>query len=284
MAIFSRLFKSDERGWSDTHATTDTFDSFDVGDRAGAPLQRPRSKALRGSVLALALLGIGAATYHDPSLWPKAWSTLAPAGTWLIEAASSPQKPQSVKAPEPPSANTQTLAPVPMTPPDRETRETAPAARIAIAPTPDPEKPLPPADTRSPEAAKRDAAISAMRQPITDPHQKRAEAAGLHPDISVALLKRLTEADYKAAAAAIRKALAELGEDGALVWPEKRKPTAALFRVSFVTGAAPDCRRYIVAIAKDGWQTTALPVETCGIERAAAKKGIEGRIERSERQ
>lgn len=275
MSAFSRLFDSDDRGWSETaphrtaNATDDRAVIFDIGDRAGSPLPRPRSKALRRSFLVLALLGIGGATYQDPSLWPRAWSLLAPAGAWLIEAAQSPPP----KAPSSPPAATQTLAPVP----DAAPREPVPPPRVAVPPDPAPapsaEKPPPPTDTRSAAEAARDAAITAMRPPTTDPHQKRAEAVGLHPDLSVALLKRLTDADFKAAASAIRKALADLGDDGALIWPEKPAPTAALFRVSFVQGAAPDCRRYIVAIAKDGWQTTALPVEKCGIRRGTGKRG-----------
>jgi hypothetical protein len=107
-----------------------------------------------------------------------------------------------------------------------------------------------------------------------DAVERRAEAAGLHPDLSRAVLGRLSEADYRAAATAIRKALAEADDDAVLIWPPKPKSEAAQFRVSFVEGANTDCRRYVVAIAKDGWQTTALPMEKCGVKRVSAvKKG-----------
>ena len=152
---------------------------------------------------------------------------------------------------------------------------TEPRVAAVSVPIPKPSAELdaqaPLADARSATEAKRDAEISAMGPPTNDPHRKRAEAVGLHPDISVALLKRLSDADFKAAASAIRKALTELGDDGSLVWPQKPMPSAALFRISFVPGAAPDCRRYIVAIAKDGWQTTALPMETCGVKRGSRR-------------
>ena len=41
-------------------------------------------------------------------------------------------------------------------------------------------------------------------------------------------------------------------------------PELALFQVRFVPGAAPSCRRYVVSITKDGWLTTAPPMERCG--------------------
>ncbi len=151
---------------------------------------------------------------------------------------------------------------------------TAAAAEPAAAPVTETAAATPPEDTRTPDEAAKDAAITAMRPPITDPHQKRAEAVGLHPDISPALLKRLSDTDFKTAAIAIRKALAEIDDNSVLIWPEKPKPASAMFHVSFVPGAAQaDCRRYIVAIAKDGWQTTALPVEKCGVKRANIRKG-----------
>jgi hypothetical protein len=52
------------------------------------------------------------------------------------------------------------------------------------------------------------------------------------------------------------------------VWPRQRKPEHALFRVRFVQGAAPGCRRYVVTITKDGWLTTALPMEKCEVTQA----------------
>lgn len=106
-----------------------------------------------------------------------------------------------------------------------------------------------------------------------DPLQTRAESIGLHPGLSPVILARLSDADWRNAKAAIETALHTTPDQGEFTYPEKRQPTLALFRIHFVAGAAEDCRRYVVAIAKDGWLTTALPVERCGIKMRAAKSG-----------
>ncbi len=97
-----------------------------------------------------------------------------------------------------------------------------------------------------------------------DPFQVKAAAVGLHPELSRVLLTRLTPADYQNAGIAIKNALAETPDSGIYVWPRQRKPELALFQVRFVQGAAPECRRYVVTVTKDGWLTTALPMERCG--------------------
>lgn len=96
-----------------------------------------------------------------------------------------------------------------------------------------------------------------------DPYQKRAVAVGLHPDISRALLARLSPTDYRNAGTAIQTAVAKTPDNAVFVWPRQRKPELALFRVHFVPGAAPTCRRYVVTVTKDGWSTTAPPMEKC---------------------
>ncbi len=106
-----------------------------------------------------------------------------------------------------------------------------------------------------------------------DPLAKRAATAGLHPDISRALLQRLSDADFRNAAVAIQKAVAETADDAVLTWPRQRKPDLALFQVYFVPGAAPDCRRYVVTVTKDAWNTTALPMERCGMKPVRSKSG-----------
>ncbi len=100
-----------------------------------------------------------------------------------------------------------------------------------------------------------------------DPYQKRALAVGLHPELSRVLLSRLSDTDYRNAGIAIQKAVAEAGDGDNFVWPRQRQPKLALFMVHFVAGAAPDCRRYVVVVTKDGWSTTAQPMERCGIKR-----------------
>jgi hypothetical protein len=99
-----------------------------------------------------------------------------------------------------------------------------------------------------------------------DPYQKRALAAGLHPDLSRVLLSRLSAADYKNAGIAIQTALTETAGTDTYVWPRQRKPELALFEVHFVAGAPPACRRYVVKVTIDGWLTTALPMEKCGLK------------------
>ncbi len=102
---------------------------------------------------------------------------------------------------------------------------------------------------------------------------KRAEAVGLHPELSRVLLARLTETDYRNAGVAIQTAVAETPDNAVYIWPRQRKSGLALFQISFVPGAAaPDCRRYVVTIAKDGWLTTALPMEKCGVPRQQAQR------------
>lgn len=105
-----------------------------------------------------------------------------------------------------------------------------------------------------------------------DPYARRAEAAGLHPDLSRVLLARLSPIDYENARIATERALAETPDDGVFVWPRQRKPELALFNVRFVQGAVSGCRRYVVTITKDGWLTTALPMERCGVPPRQAQR------------
>lgn len=118
----------------------------------------------------------------------------------------------------------------------------APASRTGEEPV----EPLPPAE---PDPA--------------DSYQMRAAAVGLHPGLSRVLLERLTPTDYRNAEIAIKTALAKTPNGSEYVWPRQRRPELALFKVHFVKGAAPGCRRYVVTIIKDGWSTTALPMENC---------------------
>jgi hypothetical protein len=106
-----------------------------------------------------------------------------------------------------------------------------------------------------------------MPQPAVDPadpYQVRASAVGLHPELSRVLLARLTPTDYRNARIAIETAVAKTPDTETFVWPRQRKPELAVFEVHFVPGAAPNCRRYVVTVTKDGWSTTALPMEKCG--------------------
>jgi hypothetical protein len=106
-----------------------------------------------------------------------------------------------------------------------------------------------------------------------DPYQKRAVAVGLHPDLSRVLLRRMTATDYRNAGYAIDTAIAKTADESDFIWPRQRKPEQALFRVHFVRGAAATCRRYVVTVTKDGWTTTAPPMERCGSKVAAGRSG-----------
>ena len=97
----------------------------------------------------------------------------------------------------------------------------------------------------------------------------RAAAVGLHPDLSSVLLARLSPTDYRNAGFAIETAMEETPDNAVFVWPRQRKPELALFRVRFVAGAAPGCRRYVVTVVKDGWPTTALPMEKCNVREVS---------------
>ncbi len=129
---------------------------------------------------------------------------------------------------------------------------------------------LPPAARHSDDAL--DGPLRPAIADPSDPYQVRAAAVGLHPDLSRALLARLSPADYRNAGIAIKTALAETAETAVYVWPRQRKPEEALFKVRFVPGAAAGCRRYVVSVTKDGWLTTAPPMEKCGTQPRQARR------------
>jgi hypothetical protein len=105
-----------------------------------------------------------------------------------------------------------------------------------------------------------------------DLYQSRAEAVGLHPGLSHAVLARFSPTDFRNARTAIDTAVAKTPDSGTFIWPRSRQPGRALFKVHFVAGAPPDCRRYVVTVTMDGWTTTALPMEKCGVRRIASRK------------
>jgi hypothetical protein len=251
-----------------------------AGERVGPPLARARGRAvLWGSVLILIGLGAGWALLDERATsagWPQA----------LIAAVSSAADrwmPGPVEA---------TAAAVTIGPPANPAPTTKPAA-IAAPPSalepPAPDKsaatpgaaaksPAPPLATAAlPPAAAGSGDLPASPLPPSaadpaDPYQVRAAAAGLHPGLSRVLLARLSPADYRNAAFAIDSALAKTADDAVFVWPHQRKPELALFHVRFVPGAGPDCRRYVVTVTKDGWLTTALPMERCGPQLARSRR------------
>lgn len=150
-----------------------------------------------------------------------------------VPSAFSPPEPATETNSEPAAIEVETIASAPS---DEEIAADEPASEPLPPPTADPD----------------------------DPYQARALAVGLHPGLSRVLLTQLTDTDYRNAGIAIRIAIAETPDSDAFTYPRQRKPELALFRVHFVRGAAPGCRRYVVTVTKNGWSTTALPMEKCG--------------------
>src|SRR5262245_40874649 len=244
-------------------ARTSTYGEFDAdepyahseliaGERVGPPLSRTGRKAMLRGLLLLILLGGGWALLGDQATWSGWLQTVTAAVSSAMERmAPGPVGPTAKPAPFDP------LPPIPQAPaPSR----TAPPADAAATPAP-------PVTTAAVTPAAAEQPGLPLPPPIidpTDPHQARAVAVGLHPELSRVLLARLSPDDYRNAGIAIQRAVAETPDNGVFVWPRQRKPELALFQVRFVAGAAPDCRRYVVSITKDGWLTTALPMERCG--------------------
>jgi len=244
------------------------------GERVGPPLAgRGRKAMLRGATLILITLGLGGA-----------WALLGDQQTWLgwlqaVTAAVSSSMDRKVSGPveRAASAMVTTSAPARLDPTkkpaalDPPPSASEPPASSKAASAPDaaarPSAPLttaalPPAATGVDEPLRPPTADPA------DPYQMRAMAVGLHPDLSRVLLERLSPTDYRNAGIAIKTAVAETPDSAVFVFPRQCKPELALFQVRFVPGAAPGCRRYVVTVTKDGWLTTAMPMEKCGPQAA----------------
>ncbi|MEQ1697085.1 MAG: hypothetical protein ABL901_14715 [Hyphomicrobiaceae bacterium] len=220
-----------------------------AGERIGAPLPRTQGRRiLRRSAAAAVALGGG---------WAY-WTGQLSVPPWLTETITS--------ALQPAQPGTERKVAAPVAPPAPEIMQ--PLATTQVAPTPGTDPAAVPTDPAAADAADAAAAAPApLPQPLAspaDPYTQRASAVGLHPDVSRVLLEKMTAVDYKNAAIAIKTALAETPDSGVYTWPKERKGDMALFEVHFVAGAPTGCRRYVVAVTKTGWLTTALPVEKCG--------------------
>ena len=245
-------------------------------DRIGRPRGRRVGRLVIWSATALGLAAAGYLHYDDPSRWPRWWSEATTIAAPLIEriAAATPpaaadpnaarrlsEAPPDAGASAPKdarSAAAPAAAPAPAEPTATET-----AAAVAAPPV---ERTIAPA----PAVAAVEIVQAAPRKDAeASPNQARARAAGLNPDISRAVLDKLSETDFRNAKTAIQKALSGTADDDVLYWPAKVKPGVAQFQVHFVPGAAADCRRYVVTVAKDGWATTALPMDNCSVKLAA---------------
>lgn len=259
----------------------DTFAAahFSPDDRIGAPYRGSSRRASRWIAVA-ALVSLSAA-WVQFGLPVDVLAWLSEGGSTLVQSSSlapSSSPPPSTVA-SAPAAPLPPL-PVPQDPPPAGDAVAEPAAAAKLETPPaaalgtEPSAVSPPVTPKSgpsgtsPITTASLAAPGALpvapAAPPADPLQERAVAAGLHPDISRALLERLSPADYRNAATAIKTALADKSDTAVIAWPKHRRPDLALFKVKFVAGAAPGCRRYVVTVTKDGWLTTALPVEKCG--------------------
>ena len=235
---------------------------FYAGERICAPSPNLRGSSVLPACVVL-LIGLGGwMLVRHPDVWKHWLSANIPAVSALMDyrapppAPAVPEQPASVgpapqaQSPPPPPAS-ESVAPNNAVPPEpliTASIETAPADKApSVAP------------------------LAPPKADLSDPYQRRASAVGLHPDLSRALLARLSPADFRNAGVAIETAVAKTPETDTFVWPRQRRPELALFQVRFVPGAAPDCRRYVVTITKDRWSTTALPMERCGAKLAARK-------------
>lgn len=242
-----------------------------AGERIGRPLTRSRGKALlRSLILVMVVFGSGWMLLRDPATW---WGRARWLGAQVMALTATVDR----KTPPPLKRAASSAAAPPSEPVDIEPAKTAVLDRLPpTLPPPPPEDsvtpPSPPAKSMASPltTASLPPAATDKQEPLpppavdrSDPYQVRAEAVGLHPSLSRVLLARLSEADYRNAGIAIKTALAKTPDDGTFVWPRKRRPGLALFKVHFVPGTSEDCRRYVVTVTKDGWATTAFPMERC---------------------
>lgn len=229
----------------------------------------------RIAVLTLACLGGAWAIWGEPAQW-REWIPAGVAEQFSVISNRSPGSSAS-----PPAASSQQSLPSSRLAADAQASEERASLELrspAVLAPAEPavgEKPLilnKSADTPARPAAPAIGTAYASPDPGADLLVKRAAAAGLHPDISRALLQRLSDSDFQNAGVAVQKAVAETADDAVFSWPRQRRPELALFQVYFVPGAAPDCRRYVVTVTKDAWSTTALPMERCGVKPVRSSK------------
>jgi hypothetical protein len=255
------------------HAQTLAYSPFDSdedygpgelfsGERICPPLAGDGNAMLRAYVFIAIALGGGWALLSHQATWQK-WisSATSEVSSLMDHTAAAPAATPPLNAqPAPIPAATAPLASAPLPPNSKEIADTPNADESSASVSETTTGALP--------SAGDDASPSPLPSPTVDPadpYQTRASAAGLNPGLSHALLARLSPTDYRNAGIAIRTAMAKTPDTGVFVWPRQRRPEQALFQVHFVRGAAPDCRRYVVTVAKDGWSTTALPMEKCGV-------------------
>ncbi|WP_024275104.1 hypothetical protein [Hyphomicrobium sp. 802] len=206
--------------------------------------------------------------------WTSKFERIASSLATSKQATSAPLPTKEIASADTPGS-TPLAPPTPVPPPAAIPPPSQPLPEVTVATAPGDTNDE--ADAKTPEKPHVSDAYAPPR-PSHDPLRKKAEAAGLHPDLSRAVLARLTSTDYRNAAYAIGKAIKTVPNNGEFVWPHKRKAGLAVFTVHFVQGAGRDCRRYVVTVTKDRWTSTALPMEKCGV-KVAIRGGKENAIE-----
>lgn len=243
-------------------------DQFFAGEPILPPPRARRGRSmLRAALMIACLAGGGYAYVQAPESW-RTWAA-ARASEAVTQMSSVIERAMAQHA-----SHTEAAAEALASPPaehpvaEREIGD-APGAVAGTAVEPKTAA-LAPADVPADETANAaDATPAPLPPPAADPadpYQKRALDAGLHPDLSQAVLSRFSDADFKNASMAITTALAETPDNGVMTWPKKAAAKRALFEVHFVRGAGADCRRYVVTVTLERWSTTAPAMEKCGAE------------------
>jgi hypothetical protein len=255
--------------WGDSPYDTRSLDfelNVEPAERSGPPLRR-RSKAWRRALFVGTVLTAGAwfVVAHDPGS-----RGLVETATSLIDEVVAKVRDIASRTSQEEEAAADLAA---------SRAETEPEGALALLPIAPPlEQQTPPVVEEAPPTESLGAAYSETPEPAEDPKdaspkRKRAIAAGLGPDLPNVLLTRLSKADLKNAAYAIKTALAKTADDARFSWPPKPSSQQALFEVRFVPGASSGCRRYIVTVTKDRWTSTSAALERCGDATVHARAG-----------
>lgn len=236
------------------HPSDTMFAPLDAEERIGGVQERERRLSLPWGGIITALVTSLFLLRFEIGLDKADGSSAAPKAS-PVTTASLLQQPEALPAPAPVSTPMPegSIGETPTQPTVVNEEEPPPTPASEAPDTTQPVVPLPPV------IADKD-----------DPYQVRALAVGLHPGLSRALLARLTKADFRNAAHAIHTALVRTPAGKTFIWPRGRSKNVVQFRVRFVPSISADCRRYIVEVIKDGWITTAQPMETCGIKTPVA--------------
>lgn len=232
---------------------------LDPGERVGGLPPRRRRRVLR-AMLGLSLAGAAAwqvAERREDALALLSQATAMLDGLQPMRQTPPPPREDQAKLADPLPVAERDLASLPVVgEPDQrpDATQTRDPERLSV--DAQPEKSAPP-----------------ERLPVVvadpaDALQQKALAAGLHPGLSRALLEELTPEDFRNAAIAVGRVLKEEKAATPIVWPRQRAPGRAQFKIKLVEGAPPECRRYVVQIARGGWETTARPMERCRSNQA----------------